>query len=1541
MPETVAAPTPSKAVAEARGPDAPIATGSDVPGPANGQTELSRALAYALHPVRHGPQATPATPLPGQERTQDRSLIVDGAAGSPLREQERSRFQPLLARSLAGVRVHEGPGAQASAAALGARAWAVADHIVLGGGITESERPSVLAHELVHALAQRAASPEPRPYTVGGEHDPVEQETETAASRLLWGRPVSVKPDPGNTLRQLPPGQQGEPLVLRATSFQDAADQMRGILDELGEEDRFRLVVVGATSLSVFDRQGQSLGTFRLRVPAVAASGVHVQVGGELQLRQLVRRGNGYVPGGLSAGNLDFRTDVDRKEVYSELIRGFVPVYVIPAAARTRAPDTTPAPPEEPDPLLQFRARNRANLPAWQGAVVPLTPQITAADTIGSFMMRVENNLGATMLDRVTNLMQPINYNWEVLKLDESFRPMEGGGRRATRLDAAAAHFERRQRDLAADRRTLLGEHPQRQSLPERVVRTAITEQMHQTRAILAMTGETVMTFLRAVAGGPDNPFSEDIIDVPFRQPGDYFVRCLATPVSRDTDPYRRATTVAGVTVSVFDIEELTREALGTQASDEERARQRVAEIDATLAAPPDESDTSPGATARRARDRAFLGFERTYRQALADAGGDQLPVLQAERAWVQARIAWLSSGEAPAGDEAFQQQKQQLLERLRGENERLTGILDRSTGRLGNVARTGIMRALLVDESVGGRIDLTFSFGERTYVATTRTEVIIADVTAGEGGRVFSGTGDGRGSRARNDAVRAAMRDLRQNLHRGRGYLAYRMPPVYRSIDLDLPNPMQLQMSALDQLVETADDAAHAATLAALVAAPFTGGASLQILAVLAPIQAGTSLYRIVNRSMYQDLSLDAQAISDFINIASFGLGGAGGVSRFASRGVQIAASTRNVAVLLLDAGNYVVMGWEAFRELTAPDTGQDPREGRRRRLMALLTMLEGASIPVATHLWPPGGHPPRPTEPPARTGPVPEPVPHPGEPRPAGPEPSREEGTPETRAPGEATPAAHPAVEGRLTDVPALRRGLPTDLAGSLPIVRDTSPDFGTTTVRVEYTVDTRGVITDIQLRVGRDVSFRHIAEHVRTIRSMQRYQGFSGRVRVLIDRVVAWLTLHPDAGPGTRAWEARLELEKLRPIVEARAREMADPATSATRRAELDREIAHLEAQLADHAAALEGLTTQPSRGYVAAEGLSAGAAEAARRQYPSLPDASLHASDGTSMGEYIWRFRRGDLEVINRGEGRKLLFDETTRAFHPDTGAPRAEPRFVEGATRAEAYAALGGREPTSEFGRFTEMLLREGIVPDHDTLVANVQEPGDRTYRTVRSNLKDLYAARIVQHLTDPVRLAATPVYNTTRRQGRSHADALNAASHAEMVRMTRELYVSDRGAIAERWYEARFGLVDSPTPTQVSITQAEAAAMGVALTADRRFDRVSGNMIEELKNVRTGLDAGDRAEINDQLQLVGHDLNVGGRVHSIDYVKVSILDPEGVLANAAYMYRRLDPGAPNSESLIFELHSSLGDTLSVTTDNRAILNNPVVLRQWIRTGRLP
>lgn len=1484
-------------------------------------------VGLSLQPEMSGPEPGPARegrPARGPQALDLSTIPLWSQLGDgrPLAADERERYARLLDRPVDGVRVHEG----AAAPDTGVAAWSADGHVVLGPQLSPGQRQGALDHEVVHAAGQLAA---PRAGAAPSS-EAIESATEAAVTAMTWGARATVPLDPGSVPRGLPPGKDGEPLVITASSFEDAAGQFQAILEEMQAGGNTRYTIVGRTAVMVFDRDGTSRGAFRLRIPAKIASGVHVPSGGRGQLYPLLRAGGGYRRGpAATGGDIDFGHDITKQEDYDDLVRGHFMMYVVPAANLAGPPPSEPSSTEQPDPLMQFKATAQANLPPWPGYVKAFTPQLTATNSTGSFLMHVENNQGRTDLDRVTNLMHRITFNWQILKLDAQFMPVDGAIRSATRWDATKGKFERRARNAEADRQALLGEHPEGQGLPEKVVREAVADQVHDARLILSVTGEVVSQVIDSLVGGPENPFSEDIMDVQFREPGDYFVRCLATPVA-GSDGSQRASTVGGVTVSVFDITQYAKEALGTAAGEAEKARQRIAAIDAALAAPAG-TGQSPGDQARQARERAFLGFERTYSQAVIDARGDQGAALAAQRDYLQARIAWLSGPALPPGDEKFQGAVADELNHLRAEERQAGSTIDLAQSQLPDDATpTGLMTAVLIDEENGSRLDMTFSLGERRYVATDRLEVIIADVTGGQAGRVFNGMGDGFRGAGRPDAVRAAMRDLRQNLKRGRGELAYRLPARYAGIDLDLPNPMQLQLSVLDMVTETADDAAHALTLAALLAAPFTEGASLGILAVLAPVQAATSLYRIVDRAVYGDLSLDTALVMDFINVATAGLGGVGEASQLASRGVQLAAGTAGVAVKLLSWGNYVVIGWDTFRALITPDPpGADPREGRKRRLQALLSAFEAVAIPVAEELKSEAGQPPA----------------HPA-PESAATATAREEGAPPSGRPGNradtaagagerpAPPAA--AQPAARSDLPDLRRGLPGDLA-AMHITRDTSPDFGRRGVHVEYTAE-GGIITDISLRVGPEATFREIAEHVATIRSMQRYQGLSGRVRALLDRITAWLTRNPGAGPGTRAWEARLELEKLPPIIEARAREMADPATTRARRAELELELADLEWQLARHAADVDSAAA--GQGFVAAEGISAGKAEAERRGYPKLPDPNAEASDGTKLGEYIWRYTAGDSEpeVVRRGDGPKLIYDKKSGKFVPDTGA-RAEPSFGTTTTRAEAYEALGGRDPDSEFGRFTRILVAEGVVRGPEAIIATMQDPAGLQYRTVRSNLKDVYARAVVDTITDPTRLHATPLFKFLRGRGVAPEDAIDQASHAEMLRVTRNLNSSDRGAVAERWYEAAFG---APTAKQVTITPEQASAAGTTISTTRRLDRVSGSNIEELKNVSGRLDAGDQAQIEDQLRLIDRDIPLGqGKVQHVTMLKVSMLDPEGVLANAGYMFKRLDPTEARASELMFVIWSSRGTNLLVTTENRAILNDPAKLKAYLAYGTVP
>src|SRR4029450_197588 len=91
-----------------------------------------------------------------------------------------------------------------------------------------------------------------------------------------------------------------------------------------------------------------------------------------------------------------------------------------------------------------------------------------------------------------------------------------------------------------------------------------------------------------------------------------------------------------------------------------------------------------------------------------------------------------------------------------------------------------------------------------------------------------------------------------------------------------------------------------------------------------------------------------------------------------------------------------------------------------------------------------------------------------------------------------------------------PALMPLLPPELRGT-PITVDPYIPHGT--VRVEYELTLDGLISEVRMRIGSRATAADIAMHVPTVRAMQRYRGFSGRVRILLGQIK---TYFPGAPP-----------------------------------------------------------------------------------------------------------------------------------------------------------------------------------------------------------------------------------------------------------------------------------------------------------------------------------------------------------------------------------------------------------------------------------------
>lgn len=118
---------------------------------------------------------------------------VISSPGRALDEPVRTEMEARLGEPLADVRVHTGHAAQRSAAEMAARAYTVANHVVIGQGGADKH---TLAHELTHVIQQRsgpvAGTDNGSGVRVSDPSDRFERAAEANATRVMQG-PVPVQ----------------------------------------------------------------------------------------------------------------------------------------------------------------------------------------------------------------------------------------------------------------------------------------------------------------------------------------------------------------------------------------------------------------------------------------------------------------------------------------------------------------------------------------------------------------------------------------------------------------------------------------------------------------------------------------------------------------------------------------------------------------------------------------------------------------------------------------------------------------------------------------------------------------------------------------------------------------------------------------------------------------------------------------------------------------------------------------------------------------------------------------------------------------------------------------------------------------------------------------------------------------------------------------------------------------------------------------------------------------------------------------------------
>jgi hypothetical protein len=268
----------------------------------------------------------------------------------------------------------------------------------------------------------------------------------------------------------------------------------------------------------------------------------------------------------------------------------------------------------------------------------------------------------------------------------------------------------------------------------------------------------------------------------------------------------------------------------------------------------------------------------------------------------------------------------------------------------------------------------------------------------------------------------------------------------------------------------------------------------------------------------------------------------------------------------------------------------------------------------------------------------------------------------------------------------------------------------------------------------------------------------------------------------------------------------------------------------------------------------------------------------------------------------------------------------EQPFGATTTKGEAYDALGAYDRNTDFGEYVHVLVEVAGIATHEELIGLLQEPARRMPRTVRSNLKTLLMPRLLAYLRDPVRLERTETYRHLLATTGSRERALRGASHAELVRISRQLESQDRGTVAERWYRETFAPRASP---QVPVFRTEFPHFG---EARRSIDMLDDGTLRELKNVSGGLDPGDRRQVQDLIGLINASITVGGRARTVERVVVSFVDPLGARANQRFMRTTLtaNPGL----DIGFEVFNIRGERMEITHDTLHLLDEPGFSR-WL------
>ena len=616
----------------------------------------------------------------------------------------------------------------------------------------------------------------------------------------------------------------------------------------------------------------------------------------------------------------------------------------------------------------------------------------------------------------------------------------------------------------------------------------------------LSVIGNVISTFIQIIS----EPVSEKTI--PFKKPGLYVVRCRVYNADASEDAsFIRSPAVAWLPVYARKPESMAEDRLELELRSRGSGEARIQEMEKEL------GDKTLGEKERKALEDELKRIKTSLYGSVADVLDDERTALKKRKKDLLKEAE--SAGAGRGNELSFE--LQQIDKRL----EELGEILETRTERHKDEVTEGLEGPIRIPASFAGDTGRTLTLALEAIEKPREAEkyrYYVSDATTKDSSAVTGAPLASRGA-AIADAV---VKLLEKHTGYGRGYVSIHIPPrggKLAKVDPDtdvrgMMTTLRIEASKEAIAMEGIENITTALSIAAIAAAPFTGGASLAILLPVGAIGAIPSAYRLADRGASGTLRMDLGAAMDLVNVIGgvAGLGQVGAVARY----------TRVSGALLVAGhgadGLGMILAGAQFIEAASNIDPNAPPGVRRAMLMELVgQQLMTLGMMVGTSL--------------ARRGEA-------------------------IRAKqGGAGGDAHLDLKRAPAD---LHEKFKTQAGTDAPIFED--PNLKGNSVDVRYDIDGYGLVRDVRVMMASGADPEVVLKHAGTVKTLRRFSGLQGLLRNLLDRITT-LIGRDKAKVGSKAWAAKLELEKLPDIMRHYQEQVATGKMSA---AEAEAKIADLE-------------------------------------------------------------------------------------------------------------------------------------------------------------------------------------------------------------------------------------------------------------------------------------------------------------------------------------------------------------------------------------------